>query len=112
MDDPIENFWKIRLAEVGNTLEANNFDVFIADNIEKARRVVLEEIMPDLPVKTVSWGGSVTFTFSGLYEDRIDCECLLSVRGLEPGEDLVKLAAEKKWTSSLSVSAGAPKSEN
>ena len=33
---------------------------------------------------------------TALKEDGIACETLLSVRGMEPGEDIVKIAAEKK----------------
>ena len=33
---------------------------------------------------------------SQLKDQDITCECLLSVRGLEPGEDLVRLAEEQK----------------
>ena len=29
MDQPIENFWQIRLADVKTALEANNFEVFL-----------------------------------------------------------------------------------
>ena len=69
MDKPIENYWKIRLADIANALETNNFDVFIADNTTKAKQIVLEEIMPNVNAKKVSWGGSVTFTSSGLYDE-------------------------------------------
>lgn len=69
MDKPIDNFWKIRLTEIADTLEANNFEVFLADDTSKAKQIVLEEIMPQLNPRTVSWGGSVTFTSSGLYQE-------------------------------------------
>ena len=69
MDKPIDNFWTIRLTEVADTLEGNNFEVFIAEDTSKAKQVVLEEIMPKLNARTVSWGGSMTFTSSGLYHE-------------------------------------------
>ena len=69
MDKPIDNFWKLRLTDVADTLEANNFEVFLADDTAKAKQVVLEEIMPKLDARTVSWGGSMTFTSSGLYHE-------------------------------------------
>jgi len=37
MDKPIENYWKIRLANLKEALEANNFEVFMADNTEDAK---------------------------------------------------------------------------
>ena len=68
MDKPIENFWQIRLTDVKKALEANNFEVFLAQKKEDVHKIVLEDLIPQLKPKTVSWGGSMTFTGSGLYE--------------------------------------------
>lgn len=68
MDNPIESFWQIRLADVKTALEANNFDVFMAEKRADLHKIVLEDLIPKLNPKTVSWGGSMTFTGSGLYE--------------------------------------------
>jgi L-lactate utilization protein LutB len=68
MEKPIENFWHIRMTEVKTALEANNFEVFLAENKEDACRIVLEDIIPQLAPKTVSWGGSMTFRGIGLYQ--------------------------------------------
>lgn len=68
MDKPIENYWKIRLNDLKETLEANRFEVFIAEDTKAAGSVICEEIMPKLNPQSISWGGSMTFTGSGLYE--------------------------------------------
>ncbi len=68
MDKPIENYWKIRLANLKEALEANNFEVFVADNTEDAKKVVLEQIIPRTGAKSVSWGGSLTLVSTGLYD--------------------------------------------
>jgi L-lactate utilization protein LutB len=68
MDQPIEKFWQLRLTEVKINLEANHFEVFVADNSAMARQIVLEEILPSTGAKRLSWGGSMTFVASGLYE--------------------------------------------
>jgi L-lactate utilization protein LutB len=68
MDQPVENFWRIRLADVKAALEANNFEVFLAGKKEDVHKIVLEDLIPQLKPKTVSWGGSMTFTGSGLYK--------------------------------------------
>jgi L-lactate utilization protein LutB len=68
MDRPIENYWQIRLAEVKEALEANNFEVFLAANRDEAKRIVLEEIVPKTGAKSCSWGGSMTITVAGIYE--------------------------------------------
>jgi L-lactate utilization protein LutB len=68
MDKPMEHYWEIRLAEVKEALEANNFEVFLANNKTEASKLVLEEILPKTGAKSCSWGGSMTFTSTGLYD--------------------------------------------
>jgi L-lactate utilization protein LutB len=68
MEKPIENFWQIRLTDVKTNLEKNNFEVYVADNAAAAQQIVLEEILPSTGAKRLSWGGSMTFVASGLYE--------------------------------------------
>jgi L-lactate utilization protein LutB len=48
MDEPIENFWQLRLADVKAALEANNFEVFIAEKKEDVPKIVLEDLIPQL----------------------------------------------------------------
>ena len=67
MDHPIDNYWKLRLKDIKAALESNNFDVFLADSKDDARKIVLEEIIPQLNPRTLSWGGSMTVIASGLY---------------------------------------------
>jgi L-lactate utilization protein LutB len=68
MENPIENYWKTRLEELKEALTENNFDVFIADNTDEAKSIVLEKIIPEILPKSVSWGGSLTFVATGLYD--------------------------------------------
>ena len=68
MDQPIDMYWKIKLAEVKEQLESNNFDVTIADSLSDAKTLVLEKIIPELKPQRISWGGSMTFVASGLYD--------------------------------------------
>jgi L-lactate utilization protein LutB len=80
MDQPIQNYWQLRLADVKAALESNNFDVYLADDRQAACRIVQEDIMPQIKARSVSWGGSVTFQVAtGLYErlkDSPDLEVL------------------------------------
>ena len=68
MDNPIDNYWKLKLENVKKTLESNNFEVFIADNFVEASKIVLENIIPAADIKSISWGGSITFVGTGLYD--------------------------------------------
>jgi len=79
MEKPIEYYWKGRLVGVKQALERNNFEAFLADNAAKAKEVVHKEILPKTGAKSVSWGGSLTFMSSGLYDamkDHPDLEVL------------------------------------
>lgn len=68
MENPIENYWRARLTELKETLTENNFEVFVAQNTDEAKSIVLEKIIPEIAPKSVSWGGSLTFVATGLYD--------------------------------------------
>ena len=68
MENPIENYWKTRLTELKENLTENNFEVFVAQNTDEAKSIVLEKIIPEVAPKSVSWGGSLTFVATGLYD--------------------------------------------
>ena len=68
MEKPIAHYLDLRLNDLKKTLEGNNFEVYIANNGEDAKRIVLEEIVPSTKAKSVSWGGSMTVVGTGLYQ--------------------------------------------
>ena len=72
MDKPIDNYWSLRLNDLKNALEANNFDAYLVDNKDEAYKTVLEDIMPGLKARSISWGGSMTFMSTGLYQQLKD----------------------------------------
>jgi hypothetical protein len=68
MDNPIDEYWKIRLQRIQKVLDANHFDVYIADNKDLAKKLAYETIIPAIAPQTISWGGSMTFVGTRLYE--------------------------------------------
>lgn len=68
MEKPVNNYWIKRLADLKAALESNNFEVFLADTKDDACKIVLDEIIPPLKPRTISWGGSMTFIDTGLYK--------------------------------------------
>jgi len=74
MDKPIDTFWNLNFRELKQKLQKNGFDVYLADSAGDAKDVVLNEILPELKPKTVSWGGSGTLAGTGLYEYLRDSE--------------------------------------
>ena len=94
MDKPVENYWQKRLGEVKKALEDNNFEVFVADNAADASKIVQEEILPKTGAKTVSWGGSMTFIATGLYnsiKDNPNLEILDTFNKSLSGEEKIEL---------------------
>jgi L-lactate utilization protein LutB len=69
MERPIENYWRIRLGDLKKALEQNGFEVYLAEDVSRAREIVLNELLPRIKPASVSWGGSGTFRSAGLYED-------------------------------------------
>lgn len=68
MDHPIEHYWQLRLAGVKEALEKNHFEVFLANTALDAGHLVLERILPKTGARRISWGGSMTFIATGLYD--------------------------------------------
>jgi hypothetical protein len=69
MQDPIVQFWQLRLEAAKTALEQNNFEVHLAADRAAAATLVRETLVPQLAPTSVSWGGSKTFVESGLYDD-------------------------------------------
>jgi len=92
MERPIEVYWGYRLGDLKERLEENNFEAFIANDAAEAGRIVKEEIIPGISPGSVSWGGSMTFTESGLYD------ALKGESGFEVIDAFDKNAStEEKW---------------
>lgn len=66
MKKPIETYWTKRLNALKKKLEANRFDVFMADDADAAAQIVQQEIVSEIGAKSVSWGGSKTFEATNL----------------------------------------------
>jgi len=66
MKNPVEHFHALRLDELKTALEANNFEVWIADTAIQAKEIVINEIIPRSTPQTIAWGGSMTFIDSGI----------------------------------------------
>ncbi|MBW1750464.1 MAG: lactate utilization protein [Deltaproteobacteria bacterium] len=63
----MRKYWEKRLEDLKGAFEANNFEVFIADSTAAAKDIVVDQILPDLGAKSVSFGGSITVVACGLY---------------------------------------------
>lgn len=68
MSKEIDNYWWLRLGQVKENLEGNNFECFMVKDVNEARDKVLKDILPRIKPSSISWGGSGTFKDTGLYE--------------------------------------------
>jgi L-lactate utilization protein LutB len=68
MPSPIDTYWQLKLERCKRALEKNNFAVFVATDTDSAGAIFLENILPTINVKTASWGDSMTFLATGLFD--------------------------------------------
>ena len=68
MEKPIRNYWQLRLENLKEVLKSNNFEAFIAQNAREAGRMVMDKILPKVAPESISWGGSMTFVATELYD--------------------------------------------
>ncbi len=90
MDKPLEHYWSIRLDDLKNSLESNNFQVYLADDSAAAHRIVMEEILPASGARSVGWGGSLTAVGTGLFQTlqrRKDLEMIDTLDKQVPAEE-------------------------
>ena len=93
MKNFLQNYWAIKLNEVKENLKANNFDVFLADNPDDAREIVLQKILPAISPGSISWGGSRTFKQTGLYDElnKLDMQIIDTYTKGLPKEEVMEL---------------------
>ena len=72
MKNPVDNYWNLKLDSVKENLENNNFEVFIAQDAKAAKEIAINDIIPKLDIKSVSWGGSMSFVATGLFHELKD----------------------------------------
>lgn len=68
MEKPIENFWQLRLQQLKEQLDGNNFETFIAKDKAEAAQLIVSEIIPVCKPKSVSYGGSMTLKSTGVLD--------------------------------------------
>ncbi|WP_028572053.1 lactate utilization protein [Desulfonatronum lacustre] len=68
MSDYLTQFWNKRLHKAQEGLESNNFETYLVENLVQARETVLNVILPAVNPEVIAWGGSVTFSDSGIMD--------------------------------------------
>jgi hypothetical protein len=63
-----KKYWKRRLAHCRQSLTQNGFEAFCAENVDQARQVVADAVLPRIQFESVSWGDSLTLYATGILE--------------------------------------------
>jgi len=64
----MEKYWELRIKDCKSALEENNFDAFIAETPSDAKKIVVDRILPDIDITSVSWGDSLTLYATGVLQ--------------------------------------------
>jgi L-lactate utilization protein LutB len=62
----MEKYWELRLKNCKRALENNNFGAFIAETPSDAKKIIIDLILPEIDIKCVSWGDSLTLYATGI----------------------------------------------
>ncbi len=91
--EAIDIFWSKKLNVLKERLQKNNFAVWVAKDIDEAKKIFWEEIFNKIAPKSVSFGGSMTVKYSGLYEElknRSDIEVIDTYDFTIPREEIIE----------------------
>ena len=66
MNTTMDNYWGLRLKKCQDALKENKFGAFVADTPSDARRILIDRILPEMDVTSVSWGDSMTLYETGI----------------------------------------------
>ena len=64
----MKKYWELRLKSCKDALEENNFSAFVASTPSDARKIVINQILPGIDIKSVSWGDSMTLYTTGILQ--------------------------------------------
>ena len=62
----MEKYWELRLKKCKDALEENNFSAYIAGTPSDAKKIIIDQILPEMGVTSASWGDSMTLYETGI----------------------------------------------
>jgi L-lactate utilization protein LutB len=64
----MNKYWEVRLNHCKRALERNNFSAFIAETPYDAKKILIDQILPEMDIESVSWGDSLTLYSTGILQ--------------------------------------------
>ena len=92
MKEPVKKFWQLRLQELQDQLEANNFEAYVAGDAAEAGQLIVEKIAMESKAVTVSHGGSMSLAETGALDRLEALDGLDVIRVDDP-----KISPEEKY---------------
>ncbi len=68
MADFVEKYWNIRLADLAESLEENNFEAVVVSSVSEAGQYIIDKVVPECKPQSVAFGGSMTLVSSGVVD--------------------------------------------
>ncbi len=69
MPNPMETYWQKKIEKCREALVQNHFDVYTADRQDDVKRLIRDDILSKLNVRSVSWGDSLSMLATGILQD-------------------------------------------
>ena len=63
-----DKYWQLRLEKCKAALERNKFETFLVADTAEAHRLIMEQLLPAINPRSVSWGDSMTLRATGVLE--------------------------------------------
>jgi len=99
MNTPNDRYWQLRLEKCKAALERNKFEAFLVADSTETRHLIMDQLLPAINPRSVSWGDSMTLTDrcprldSGKEGDSSDRDlCQGYPSGSDPGAEAAGLA--------------------
>ena len=85
MKKPIEFYWSQKIQKCQEAFEKHNFDVFTVRRIDAVKSPIIDDILPQLHVQSVSWGDSISMLSSGILPAVEDLPGVTLIKTFEDG---------------------------
>ena len=85
MENFVTSYWQFRLENLRERLEKNNFKAFVAPSTEQAKRLFLQNLVPELKPKLLSFGGSMTLGATKILDHLNEIDDLEVIAPNKPG---------------------------
>ena len=85
MENFVATYWQFRLENLRERLEKNNFKAFVVSSTEQARQLFMQNLVPEVKPKLLSFGGSMTLGATKILDHLNEFDDLEVIAPNKPG---------------------------